>query len=365
MQLLDRRLLSQIDWILIASTVILAAIGLVTIYSATYTQGFYIYNKHLSWLIIGSLFFLVAVILDYSILERYAYIIYGASLLMLVYVLIFGSEVAGTHRWISLGFISFQPSEFAKIALILALARYFSTKKMPRAGMTIRNLAKPSLLLIVPFLLVAKEPDLGTALIFLLIFGSMILVIKVRRRTLILTFLAFAPVVPLLWSSLKGYQKARILSFISPSSNTLGDGYHLMQSKIAIGSGGFFGKGFTKGTQGSLKFLPEHHTDFIFPILAEEWGFMGSFILCTLFLILILRGINAAANSKDRFGFLVALGISLMFFWHVLINLAMVAGLAPVVGMPLPFLSYGGSFLITSLIGIGVLVNIGMRRFIF
>jgi rod shape determining protein RodA len=365
MQLIDRRLLAQIDWILIASTLLLAAIGLLTIYSATYTQGFYIYNKHISWLLIGSLFFLVTVIFDYSLLDRYAYIIYGVSLVMLVYVLILGSEIAGTHRWISLGFISFQPSEFAKLALILALARYFSTKNIPRAGMTIRDLAKPSLLLIVPFLLVAKEPDLGTALIFLLIFCSIILVIKVSRRTLILTFLAFAPIIPLFWSTLKGYQKARLLSFISPSTNTLGQGYHLLQSKIAIGSGGFFGKGYTKGTQGTLKFLPEHHTDFIFPILAEEWGFMGSLVLLTLFLILILRGINAAANSKDRFGFLVALGISLMFFWHVIINLAMVAGLAPVVGMPLPFLSYGGSFLITSLIGIGVIVNIGMRKFIF
>ncbi len=365
MQLIDRRLLAQIDWTLIAVTIMLAAIGLATIYSATYTQGFYIYNKHISWLLIGTIFFVVAVIIDYSLLERYGYIIYGISLFMLVYVLIFGHAVAGTYRWISLGFISFQPSEFAKLALIVALAKYFSTKNIARSGMTIKDLLKPAVILIVPFLLVAKEPDLGTALVFALIFCSMIFVIKVRTRTLILTFLAFSPIVPLAWTSLKAYQKARLLSFISPSSNTLGQGYHLLQSKIAIGSGGVLGKGFTNGTQGTLRFLPEHHTDFIFPIFAEEWGFMGSFVLIVLFLMLILRGLNAAGLSKDRFGFIVALGISLMFFWHAIINLAMVCGLMPVVGMPLPFLSYGGSFLIASLIGIGILINIGMRRFIF
>ncbi|MBE9531175.1 MAG: rod shape-determining protein RodA [Proteobacteria bacterium] len=365
MQIIDRRLIGQIDWTLIAVTLMLAAIGLATIYSATYTQGFYIYNKHISWLIIGGLFFLIALILDYNMLNRYGYVIYGFSIFMLVYVLVLGHEIAGTYRWISLGFIRFQPSEFAKLALIVALAKHFSTKNITSKGLTIKDLIKPAILLIVPFLLVAKEPDLGTALVFALIFASMILVIKVNTKTLIYSILAFSPIFPLAWMSLKTYQKARLLSFLSPSSNTLGQGYHLLQSKIAIGSGGFLGKGYTNGTQGTLRFLPEHHTDFIFPIFAEEWGFLGSFILIMLFIMLILRGLNAAGLSKDRFGFLVALGISIMFFWHAIINLAMVCGLMPVVGMPLPFLSYGGSFLIASLIGIGILVNIGMRRFIF
>jgi rod shape determining protein RodA len=365
MQIIDRRLISQIDWILIATTVLLALIGLATIYSATYTQGFYIYNKHSSWLIIGAVFFLIALIVDYSRLDRYGYLIYALSLFMLIYVLIFSHSIAGTQRWISLGFIRFQPSEFAKLALIVALAKHFSTKNITSSGLVIKDLIKPGILLAVPFLLVAKEPDLGTALVFALIFTSMILVIKVNKKTLLISFLVGSPIFPLAWSSLKGYQKARLLSFLSPSSNTLGQGYHLLQSKIAIGSGGVTGKGYTNGTQGALRFLPEHHTDFIFPIFAEEWGFMGSFVLITLFIILILRGLNTAGQSKDRFGFLVALGISIMFFWHVIINLAMVCGLMPVVGMPLPFLSYGGSFLITSLIGIGILVNIGMRRFIF
>ena len=365
LQLFDRRLLAQIDWTLIITTAILAVIGLMTIYSATYTRSLYYYDRHSLWMVIAIIVFVSTLIVDYSLLERFAYFIYGFSILLLVAVLFLSPTVAGTHRWISLGFISFQPSEFAKLALIIMLAKYLSGVVIPKKGLDLRGLVKPVLILIAPFILILKEPDLGTALTIFLIFTSMILVIKVSRRTIMGILLAFSPLIPLGWSFLKDYQKTRILSFFKQSSDTLGSGYHLLQSKIAIGSGGFTGKGYMDGTQGSLSFLPEHHTDFIFPILAEEWGFIGSFILISLFFLLIQRGLITAKNSKDRFGFLVALGISMMLFWHVTINLAMVCGLMPVVGMPLPFLSYGGSFLVTAFAGIGIIVNIGMRRFIF
>lgn len=363
--MIDRRLFSHIDWLLLTVTVSLALVGLASIYSATHVHVPYVYQKHIWWLSIGAAFMLLIVVLDYSFLERFAYHIFALSVVLLVITLIVGRPVAGATRWLSLEFITFQPSEFAKIAFIIVLARYLSERSIPRKGLDLKGLLIPGTLLLIPFFLVARGPDLGTALVFFLIFSSMILAVKVQLRTIIGLLLAFAPAFPLAWMSLKQYQKARLLSFLDPASDPLGSGYHVLQSKIAIGSGGLLGKGFTQGTQGSLMFLPEHHTDFIFPMVAEEWGLVGSFTVIALFLTLILRGINTAKNSKDRFGFLVALGITSMLFWHVVINIGMTSGLLPVVGVPLPFLSYGGSFLLSSLISIAILVNIGMRRFIF
>jgi len=210
-----------------------------------------------------------------------------------------------------------------------------------------------------------KQPDLGTAIILFAIFCSMTLVVGVRKRTMAAIAAVAAAVAPFAWMSLKDYQKARLTSFLNPGRDPYGSGYHLLQSKIAIGSGGFLGKGFTHGTQGKLMFLPEHHTDFIFSILAEEWGFIGSSIVILIFFLLVMKGLGAATSSKDRFGFLLAFGISSMFFWHVIINLGMVTGLLPVVGVPLPFISYGGSFLVVSMTATGLIINIRMRRFIF
>jgi rod shape determining protein RodA len=361
----DRRLLLHIDWLLLSVTVLLALGGLASIYSTTYSQGLYLYQKQIWWLIIGSILILPVIALDYSLLERYAYPIFTLAVVVLVITLVLGRSVAGTQRWLSLGFISFQPSEFAKIAFVVVLARHLGSLNIPREGLGLKPLFIPAALLLVPFLLVAKAPDLGTALIFFLIFSSMMLAVKVRIRTIVGIVIALAPAVPLAWMALKDYQKARLLGFIDPTEAPLGSGYHVLQSKIAIGSGGLLGRGFTKGTQGSLMFLPEHHTDFIFPIVAEEWGVIGSLTLLALFLTLVLRGLNTAKNSKDRFGLLLALGITSMFFWHILINIGMTSGLLPVVGVPLPFFSYGGSFLVTSLISVAILVNISMRRFIY
>jgi rod shape determining protein RodA len=363
--MIDRRLFLNIDWLLLSVTLLLALSGLASIYSTTYTQGTYIYHRQIYWMATGALVMPVIIALNYSLLERFAYPIFALSVLVLAITLVLGRSVGGAQRWLSLGFISFQPSEFAKIAFIVVLARYFSSRYIPRKGLDLKGLIIPATLLLVPFLLVAKAPDLGTALIFFLIFCSMLSAVRVRLKTMVGLVIALSPAVPLAWMSLKKYQKARLLGFLDPAQDPLGSGYHILQSKIAIGSGGLMGKGFTKGTQGSLMFLPEHHTDFIFPIVAEEWGVIGSLTLLALFLTLILRGLNTAKNSKDRFGLLLAFGISSMFFWHIIINIGMASGLLPVVGVPLPFLSYGGSFLVTSLISVAILVNISMRRFIF
>lgn len=363
--MIDRRLISQTDWSLLALAFMLAGAGLLGIFSSTHNDSVHIFHRQIFWLITGTCLMVPLIIVDYKLFERYWYLIYAAALLMLAACLLFGRPVGGAYRWISLGFISFQPSEFAKLAFIIATAKLLSTSNSPRMGLDLKGLMLPGIVLLVPFMLIAREPDLGTALIFTLVFCSMILIVKVRRKTMVGLVLALMPLIPIAWGSLKSYQKARVLSFLNPAGDPLGSGYHLLQSKIAIGSGEILGKGFTKGTQGGLKFLPEHHTDFIFSIMAEEWGFVGSLIILLLFLALIMRGINTARNAKDRFGFLVAFGITALFFWHIVINIGMTAGLLPVVGVPLPFLSYGGSFLVTTLMGVAILTNINMRRFIF
>ncbi|MFQ5464653.1 MAG: rod shape-determining protein RodA [Thermodesulfobacteriota bacterium] len=363
--MIDRRLLAQIDLLALAVTMALALAGLAVIYSATYLHMPSVYVKETYWIALGVVFLLLAVAVNYTFLEQFAYVLYGLVMVLLVAVLFVGSSGGGAQRWLSLGYFTLQPSEVAKLALIIVLAKHFSSSQVRPLGLGIKDLLTPAGLLAIPFLLIAKQPDLGTAIILWMIFWSMVLTVKVRLRTVAGIVIAFSAMIPLGWTMLKGYQKARILSFWDPTTDPLGSGYHVMQSKIAIGSGGLLGKGFTEGTQGKLMFLPEQHTDFAFAVLAEEWGLIGVLILIGLFTTLLLSGLNTAGGSKDRFGFLVAVGVTSMFFWHVVINLGMVSGLLPVVGVPLPFISYGGSFLITSMTACGLLINIRMRRFIF
>ncbi len=363
--MIDRRLFTHFDWFTISLTAALIAIGLASIYSATHVNIPAIYKKEIYWILIGAAFLAVAVIVNYLLMERLAYALWGGSVFLLVMVFVIGKSIAGAKRWINLGLFSLQPSELAKLALIIALAKYFTSRPLPSKGLMIKDLALPSVFLLVPFLLTVKQPDLGTAIILWLIFWTMVLMVRVRTRTLVGIIAVFMALTPIAWKMLKGYQKARLMSFLDPAKDPLGTGYHVMQSKIAIGSGGILGKGFTNGTQGNLMFLPEHHTDFIFATYAEEWGLAGSMVLLSLFLMLILNGLSAANNSKDRFGFLVAFGVTAMLFWHVAINVGMVCGMLPVVGVPLPFISYGGSFLVTAMISAGLIINIKMRRFMF
>jgi rod shape determining protein RodA len=302
---------------------------------------------------------------DYHRLEQIAYPAYFFSLALLVLVLVVGAVTSGSQRWISIGGVSLQPSELAKFAVIVALAKFFNERVETTDTYRLRDLWKPFLMIGVPCGLILKEPDLGTALLIVIVSFSMILFVGVKWKSLAIIFLLSIPIVPFVWYNLKPYQKNRIMTFLRPDMDPLGAGYHINQSKIAIGSGQIWGKGYMDGTQTRLHFLPEQHTDFAFSVLAEEWGFVGSAILIGLYLLLILWGINIARNSRDRFGTFIAVGIIALVFWEVIINISMATGLLPVVGIPLVLFSYGGSSVVSTLAGMGLLMNISMRRFMF
>jgi rod shape determining protein RodA len=302
--------------------------------------------------------------INYKSLYRWSPAIYAVCILLLIYVLIMGKYVGGARRWLILGPVSVQPSELIKIAVIISLARYYSKHANPR-GFTLSELLTPLMLTIIPFMLIVKQPDLGTAMVLVLIAGAMTVFVKIERRSLLCIITACTITGPLVWFLLKGYQKKRILTFINPDRDPLGAGYHIIQSKIAIGSGMIFGKGFLKGTQNALSFLPEQHTDFIFSVLAEEWGFVGSVFILFLFLVLIIWGLNIAYRCRDPFGTILAVGATAMIFWQVFINIGMAMGLMPIVGVTLPFISYGGSSIVSIMICVGLLMSISMRRFLF
>jgi rod shape determining protein RodA len=364
----DRRLVQNFDWVLLLLLIVIAMIGVLNLYSATYpireSGGAQIFMKQIYWLLLGFAVFLVMTTWDYHLLERIAYPAYFLSLLLLVLVLVVGKMYSGSQRWLSVGGISFQVSEVAKLALVITLAKYLGE----RGDLTqyrLRDLWQPFLLIGLPFALTLKQPDLGTALILVMVSFSIILFVKVNWKSLVILIVTFMLATPFLWMSLKEYQQKRILTFLSPEMDPLGAGYHINQSKIAIGSGLFWGKGFLKGTQTRLHFLPEQHTDFAFSVLAEEWGFVGSVFLLLLYFFLILWGLNIAKNSKDKFGSLLALGITAIIFWQAVINVGMATGSLPVVGIPLVLFSYGGSSLLSTMAGMGLLMNISMRRFMF
>ncbi|MGD8366479.1 MAG: rod shape-determining protein RodA [Desulfobacterales bacterium] len=364
----DRRLVQYFDWGMLIFTLVLGIIGILTLYSAVSsgveTPQRILYIRQLIWFGIGLMAMVACFLFNYKALDRWAPVIYGACLLMLLWVLFFGKYVGGSRRWISLGPASLQPSELVKVALIICLARYYSRAVSPK-GFTLRQLVTPIILTMIPFILIVRQPDLGTAMLLLLIAGSMTVFVKIERRSMIALVSAGTIAVPLVWFFLKEYQKRRILTFLNPDRDPLGAGYHVIQSKIAIGSGQIVGKGFLKGTQNALAFLPEQHTDFIFSVLAEEWGFIGSIGLLLLFLLMIVWSLNIALSSRDPFGTVLAVGVTSMIFWQVFINIGMVMGLMPVVGVPLPLVSYGGSSIITIMVSIGLLMNVSMRRFLF
>ena len=362
----DRRLFFNFDWFLVIITLLLTTVGFASIFSVAHdSANSALYQRQLYYFFIGLIFMCFSFLFNYHYLERYAYHIYILSIILLIAVLFFGKVSYGAKRWLSFGIFSFQPSEFTKLSIILVLSKYFYGKGAVNDGFSIKELLYPLLLVSVPFLLVAAEPDLGTALIFLFIFASMVVFAKVKRRTIIGVSILSIGSIPVLWRMLKDYQKERVLAFLNPELDPLGAGYHIIQSKIAIGSGGLWGKGFLHGTQSRLNFLPAQHTDFIFSVFAEEWGFLGTVLLLLLYFLLILWGLNIVRCSRDRFGAYLGFGILSFIFWHSFFNIGMVLGMLPVVGVPLPFVSYGGSFLISSMIAIGILLNISMRRFMF
>ncbi|MBU4317664.1 MAG: rod shape-determining protein RodA [Proteobacteria bacterium] len=365
--MIDRRLIQNFNWGLLSLTVLLSCAGICTLYSAV-TAGppsseSSLYIKQLVSYGIGVFLMIGCFLFNYKLLERWSFAIYLVCILLLVYVLFFGKVAGGSRRWINLGFFSFQPSELAKIIAVIYLAAYYS-KRVNTNGLTLLELLHPFMILAVPFILIVKQPDLGTGLLILTISGTLTVFAKIEKRALWYLGGAGALFPPILWFFLKEYQKQRILTFLNPERDPLGAGYHIIQSKIAIGSGMIYGKGFLKGTQNALAFLPEQQTDFIFSVLSEEWGLIGSASILILFVLLIIMGLNIANNCREPFGVLLATGITAIFFWEVLINAGMVMGLLPVVGVPLPFISYGGSSIICKMMGIGLLLNVSMRRFI-
>ncbi|MDM8521974.1 rod shape-determining protein RodA [Desulfococcaceae bacterium HSG8] len=365
----DPRFVKYFDWWLLGLTFLIAGLGLLILYSAV-TVGAHaspqkiLVLKQLLWYCAGAMIMLVSFFFDYKALGRWAFVIYLICIVLLVCVLFFGKYVGGSRRWLGLGPVSIQPSEMVKLAVIIMLARYYS-KLVTTKGFTLRELIKPFIIVGIPFFLIVKQPDLGTGMVVLLIAGTMTLFVKIERRSLIYMLIVCMLAVPTMWFvGLKAYQKQRVLTFLNPDRDPLGTGYHIIQSKIAIGSGAAVGRGFRQGNQNTLSFLPEQHTDFIFSVLAEESGFVGSVCVLLTFLMLIISGLNIAHGCRDPFGTVLSVGVTAMIFWQVFINIGMVMGLMPVVGVPLPFISYGGSSVITMMICISILMNVSMRRFI-
>lgn len=360
----DRRLLFNFDWVMLLALLIVAAMGLTNLYSATYAGiGKAVFLKQTYFYLFGFALIFIVISFDYRVLLAWNYPFYCFICVLLMGTLFFGETIAGTQRWLNLGFFNLQPSEPAKLMLVIALASYYSRKDAGR-GFSLKELIVPILLTALPFLLILKQPDLGTALMLGIIFVSMTLFIKLKWSTLSILAGSGISIIPIGWKFfLKPYQKERIETFLNPESDPMKSGYHILQSKIAVGSGKMFGKGYLKGTQGHLHFLPERHTDFAFSIWGEEWGFAGCLFFLACYFFLILWGLNIGISSRDKFGVLLAFGIVSLIFWQATINLLMVMGFLPVVGIPLPMFSYGGSSLLTTMIGIGILMNIRMRRF--
>jgi len=362
-----KRRFKDFDWTLLGIVFIIFIVGGLAIYSATEARNLpfiesYIFRQ-LNWLAVGAVFLAIVIALSYQKFIDLAYLFYGINVILLALVLVLGHTRLGAQRWFVIGSFAFQPSEFMKISLILALSNYVAQKKdaMERLG----NLVVPSVLLAVPFLLVLMQPDLGTALILVPIFFSILFMGGARLKYLAGMMIAGLAGLPVFWHFLRDYQKQRLLVFMDPNIDPLGAGYTIIQSKIAVGSGGLTGKGWLNGTQNQLNFLPERHTDFIFSVIGEEWGFLGAAAIVLLYFFIVQRAFNIANLTSDRFGKLIATGVAVLLACQVVINISMTIGLMPVVGIPLPLVSYGGSSLLATLVAVGLLLNVGMRRSTF
>ncbi len=361
-----RKLRFHFDRPLAIMIVLLIAIGLTNLYSATRVAPHGLYNQQLCWFGLGAIIFLAVAASDYRLYERMGYAIYGVVVMVLLCVLVSGKMVNGSRRWIGFGSLGLQPSELMKIALIIAMAKLFSGDPIDRAIRPWRHVGVALLLFAIPAVLVAKQPDLGTALILYLIATTVLLLVPLALHVKILT-LAFeiGAGAILFVFKLHGYQKKRLLTFLDPSLDPSGAGWHARQALMAVGSGRWFGKGFLHGTQNQLQFLPEHWTDFPFAVWAEEWGFGGCLLLIACYLFLIMWAIKLAEEARDRFAQVLCLGCAALLFWHVFFNIGMVVGVLPVVGVTLPLLSYGGSSLLTVMIVLGLLMNVSVRRYTY
>lgn len=369
MALEERTFLRRIDWNFALFILALNVVGLINLYSATHgaqsTGMSRLFVSQIFWLTGGWLLYFVTTFIDYQLILRFAWLIYGLNLMALVAVMFVGKVALGAQRWLDFGFFSYQPSETMKVALVLVFARYFSQKSYPD-GMGLKDLMFPALIIGIPFAITVEQPDLGTGMMLMIIGASMLLFIRIRPRILLAVGIAALIALPVAWTwGLKEYQKNRVLTFLYPGRDPRGTGYNSIQSKIAVGSGKVLGKGFRKGTQSQLEFLPERHTDFIYSVLSEEHGFIGSFTTIGLFGILFVFGTRIASQARDKAGALLAMGVIAILFWHMFINIGMVIGLLPIVGIPLPLLSYGGSSMLTTMSAMGLISSVAYRKFLF
>ena len=372
-----RGLLNGFDWVFLTFGVLIPLCGLVVLFSAGYDPEravdlFGLFSvefpsaaclKQATYLLAGLVVMGVAMAIPTQALNRHAFFLYGLGIILLVAVAGFGVVVNGSRRWLSFGGINLQPAEFMKLGIILTMARVLS-RRPPKNGSSyaLSELLIPGLLIALPMGLIAKQPDLGTALSLGIVGVSQILFVGVRPRALLSVVATVLILAYPAWEMLHDYQQRRILVLLDPESDPRGSGYHITQSKIAVGSGELFGKGYRQGTQTQLEFLPEHTTDFVFSVLAEEWGFVGCVTLIGLFFGLFATMLRIAARARDGFSTLVAFGITAQVFAHVVINIGMVIGLLPVVGIPLPLVSYGGSSMLSIMFGLGLVQGVSIRR---
>lgn len=363
---LERDRWRQFDFPLLFMVLLICGIGVIAIYSSNLQSesAFMksLYLRQIYWIGISFVIMTIVILVDYHTIERMAYPLYTLGIISLVFVDFTGHTGGGAQRWLAIGGFNFQPSEVMKIALIILIARILDDMEKDE-NMGFLDLIKPAFFVGIPFLMVARQPDLGTALIYIILFASITLFAGIRKRIIIQTTALMATLAPIFWLLLKPYQKKRILTLLDPESDPMGQGYQIIQSKIAIGSGGFWGKGLFEGTQSKLNFLPAKHTDFIFSVVAEEVGFIGSIILLILFFVFIMRVIETATHSRDKFGILITVGVGAMLTFNFIYNICMTLGLLPIVGLTAPFISYGGSSLLTNFIGIGLVLNVSYRRF--
>jgi rod shape determining protein RodA len=360
----ERRLYHHIDWALLIAIFALCGLGVAMIVSTTSDPtraNSHLYVTQIYAIVLGLGAMLLTLTIDYRTFTDKSHLIYIALLAVLLYVLFLGTVQMGARRWIPLGGFNLQPSEFAKIGVALVLAKYFGENRgMPAWS----DLAVGGALTCLPLALIAKEPDLGTAVTLLPVFIAVAYLAGMRMRILGYMALGLVLIAPVAWKfALKDYQKSRISTFIDPSQDAKGAGYQQIQARITVGSGGLAGKGYRQGTQGQLRFLPVAHNDFIFSVLAEEQGFAGVLVALGLYLFVILRALEAARLAKDRLGSYLVLGVLASFTFQVIYNITMSAGLAPVKGLTLPLMSYGGSSMIATLAGFGLVLNVRMRRF--
>lgn len=348
----------HIDVVLLSFLLLLSATGLFILFSASSQSGHSIELQLAHYLLAFSIMLVIAQIPPVT-LQRSAPYIYAFGLFLLIIVLIIGHIGKGAQRWLNVGIMRFQPAEIMKLAIPLFLASYYHKVYLP---INLKSVLMAIPIIFIPAFLTAKQPDLGTAILLVMAGASVLFLAGLSWRLIMSTLSAFAVLVPFAWYFLHDYQRQRVLTFLNPERDPLGTGYHIIQSKIAIGSGGLFGKGWLNGTQSNLHFLPEHTTDFIFAVCGEEFGFVGSVILIILFMLVVFRGLYITVNAQDTFSRLVAGSITFSFFVSFFINMGMVTGVLPVVGIPLPLVSYGGSSMVTMMASFGILMSIQTHR---